>query len=145
MTEIGQEIDIEKLRSDIQTEVTRRALAVTVSIALAVTALAAIGAWTLLKPMLQDQLEVVTKSDLDTELSAYVKTGDISSIFNGVVVIVSENAECPTGSEPIANTLLQFRRDDPRINEIARLRAASSTFDAGNNWQGSSFSVCHFG
>lgn len=119
-------------------------LALIVAITLGVTTLAAIGAWSLLKPVLKDQLDVVTRTYLDSNLSTYVKIGDVGQILNGVVVIVSENANCPEGSEPITNTLLQFRRDDPRINEIARLRAASSGLDAGSNWQGSSFSACHF-
>ena len=145
MTDFERKIDIDKLRGDIQTDVTKRLLALTVAITLGVITLAAIGAWSLLKPVLVHELELVTKQELDNKLIAYLKTADVAERFDGFVVFVSKNVGCPEGSEPIANTLLQFRRDDPGIAEIAKIRIGSSTFDAGGNWQGSSFSACHFG
>ncbi len=231
MSSQRENIDIDQLRKDIQSDITKRFTALAIATVLGVAILAGVGAWTLLKPQIQDELgilskdelhialkkylktedlrarveselAIVSKGELDAALQSYLKTEDLETQvesdltivsedeldtalqdylkaedlrarveselaivskdeldaalkgylkvsdgaprLDGALLIYSKNTRCPNGSKPVANILVQSRRDDPLFNETVQLREATSRFNAGSNWQGNSFSACYF-
>jgi len=73
-------IDVNQLKKDIQSEVTKRVTGWFILAAVSFFTLAAIGAWTLLRPLVSEQLDIVPRTELVQTLEQYLKKSEKDSL-----------------------------------------------------------------